>query len=129
MSSERPTEEAVRARLEKVIDPCSEANGTDLNVIEMGLLKSIQIADGSVTVDLRVTSPHCMMTPFFVEQIEEHVEPLSGVDEVEVEFDAGFEWTPEYITEAGQQKRDRVQTGLAERAGKGGDSSVRGGRK
>lgn len=126
MSCEHPSEDAVRACLEKVIDPCSEANGTDLNVIEMGLLKSVEIADGRVTVDLRVTSPHCMMTPFFVEQIEERVEPLSGVDDVEVEFDAGFEWTPEYITEAGQQKREQVQSGLAERAGVSGDNSARG---
>lgn len=109
------TEEAVRARLEHVIDPCSEANGTDLDVIEMGLLRGIEIDDGRVTVDLRLTSPHCMMVPFFIERIDEEASELPGVEAVDVTHDAGMEWTPEMITESGRAKRERAQSHLAAR--------------
>lgn len=103
----KPTEAAVRDRLDDVIDPCSEANGTNLSVIEMGLLDAIEIDGGHVHVDLHVTSPHCMMTPFFVDEISERVGELEPVSDVTVDFDAGMEWTPEMITEDGRRKRDR----------------------
>ena len=109
------TEAAVRERLENVIDPCSEANGTDLDVIEMGLLRGIEIDGGDVTVDLRLTSPHCMMVPFFIERIGEEVAELGTVEAVEVTHDAGMEWTPDMITESGRRKRERAQSHLAAR--------------
>ena len=110
-----PTEAAVRERLERGLDPCSEANGTDLHVLEMGLLGGIEIDDRRVTVDLRLTSPHCMMVPFFVERIGEEVGALPAVETVEVTHDAGLSWTPEMIAESGREKRERAQSHLATR--------------
>lgn len=114
-----PTEAAVRERLANVVDPCSEANGTDLHILEMGLLRGIEIDGGCVTVDLRLTSPHCMMVPFFVERIGEEVGAHPTVETVDVTHDAGLSWTPEMITESGREKRERAQAHLATRRSRG----------
>jgi metal-sulfur cluster biosynthetic enzyme len=88
--------------LEQIIDPCSAANGTNLNVVQMGLLKAIEIKDGEVCVKLRLTSPVCFMLEFFSIEIRRRVGALPGVSAVEVESDSGFEWEPGMMD---QQKR------------------------
>lgn len=68
-----PSPLAIREQLDQIVDPCSEARGTDISIVEMGLLKSIQVDNGSVHVELRITSPSCMMVGYFIEKAEERV--------------------------------------------------------
>lgn len=98
----------IRDRLDNILDPCSEANGSNLSIVEMGLIDEIRIDDGHVEVDIRLTSPHCMMLPVFVDGVHDQVEPLAGVESVAVNFDEGLEWTDEMITPSGQSKRERA---------------------
>lgn len=102
------TQKQVRDELREVVDPCSAATGSNLDIVEMGLVESVDITDGSVQVNMRLTTPVCYMVPYFVEEIEERVEPLSGVESVTVETDNGFEWSPEMISEAGKERRQAV---------------------
>jgi len=108
--SEELTEAAVRERLDEIVDPCSEANGSDLSIVEMGLLDGIETDDGHVHVDLLVTSPHCMMAPVFVKEIDEKVGGLPGVDSTSVDTDAGMQWKPDMITEEGERKREQARS-------------------
>lgn len=78
--------------LKKVIDPCSKANGGDLNIVEMGLLKSIIIEGGDIQINMRLTTPTCMMIYAFMQQIEENVNPIPGVDTISLETDDGLQW-------------------------------------
>ena len=98
----------IQDRLDNILDPCSEANGSNLSIVEMGLLDDIRIDGNHIEVDIRLTSPHCMMLPVFVDGVHNEVEPLEGVESVSVNFDAGLEWTDEMITPAGQRKRERA---------------------
>jgi metal-sulfur cluster biosynthetic enzyme len=103
------TTEEVQAALDTVIDPCSAANGTDLSIVEMGLVDEITIEDGHVAVDLMVTSPMCTMVPHFIREIRRDVGALSGVESVSVEADSGLEWVPSMMSdEAQQRRRDRL---------------------
>ena len=70
-----PSKSAIRNKLDNVIDPCSEANGSNLSIVEMGLVDEIQLDGNEVTVDMLLTSPHCMMLPAFVDGVDEN-----GVD-------------------------------------------------
>jgi len=73
-------ERRIRERLDEVVDPCSAANGTDLSIIEMGLLDGIDVDEGHVTVSMRLTSPFCMQLPYFVEEVDERVGSIDGGD-------------------------------------------------
>lgn len=98
----------VRDRLSDVIDPCSAATGSNLDIVEMGLIKSIEIDHGHVYVEMRLTSPMCHMVPYFAEEVKERVGSLQGVDSVELETDAGFEWDEEMMSDEAKRSRQAV---------------------
>jgi metal-sulfur cluster biosynthetic enzyme len=104
-SSTEPSVAAVREALDDIVDPCSAARGTDISIVEMGLVEAVDVTDGTVHVDMRVTSPGCMMVPFFHREIDERVGRLPGVSEVELTTDAGFEWRPSMMTDEARDRR------------------------
>ena len=110
-----PSPLTVREQLDQIIDPCSEARGTDISIVEMGLLKSIEIDDETVHVELRITSPSCMMVGYFIEQIEDRVGTLPGVEEVSLETDAGLSWREEMMSEKAKERRRQHQQVLSEK--------------
>lgn len=110
-----PSPLTVRERLDRIVDPCSEARGTDISIVEMGLLKSIEVDGGTVHVELRITSPSCMMVGYFIEQAEEQVGNLPGVEEVTLETDAGLSWREEMMSEEAKKRRRHHQQALAEK--------------
>lgn len=114
MSAE-PSPLAVRNRLDQIVDPCSEARGTDISIVEMGLLKKIKIEDGTVHIELRITSPSCMMVGYFIEQANERVGSLPGVDDVTLETDAGLSWREEMMSEDAKEQRREHQQALSDR--------------
>jgi len=98
----------IRDRLENVIDPCSAANGTNLNIIEMGILDEIVINNDHVHVKLMLTSPMCTMVPYFIKEIHNELTQLPEINDVEVSGDNGLRWTPSMLTEEAEIKRERV---------------------
>jgi len=108
-----PSPLAVRDRLDEIIDPCSEARGTDLSIVDMGLLKKIEIDDGTVDIELRITSPSCMMVGYFIEEANKRVGELNGVEDVRLETDAGFSWREEMMSETAKKSREEHQQALA----------------
>jgi len=95
----------VREALRGLVDPCTAATGSNLDVVEMGLVAAIEIDDGTVHVDLRLTTPACHMVPYFITEIEGRIEPLPGIEAVSVETDDGMTWTPEMMTASAREKR------------------------
>lgn len=102
------TPEQVREALREVIDPCSVAAGSNLDIVEMGLVKSIEVSDGHVNVEMRLTTPVCHMVAYFIDEIDTHVGSLPGVDSVELRTDDGREWTEAMLSEEAKEKRQRV---------------------
>jgi metal-sulfur cluster biosynthetic enzyme len=101
-------EERVRDCLRQVKDPCSVATGHPLHLEEMGLVKSVEAdADGGrVVVNLRLTSPTCVMVGYFVTEIQQLVgQALPEMEDVEVRFDHGFDWTPDMMSEEVRRER------------------------
>jgi len=101
-------EDAVRNALRGIVDPCSAANSSNLDIVEMGLVKSVEIDDSEVRVEMRLTTPACHMVPYFIEEIEDGVGTLSGIESVEVETDDGMEWNEDMMSEEAKQKRQSV---------------------
>lgn len=115
-----PTEERVREVLREVVDPCSAATGSRLDVVEMGLVKGVEVESGDgdgehVQVDLQLTSPMCHMVPYFYEEIEGRVGDLPGIGSATLETDGGLEWTEDEMTEEAKRKRQAVLDGYEDR--------------
>lgn len=98
----------ILAALENAVDPCSFAAGRPMNLVEMGLVESVDIAEtGEVTIRLSLTSPSCMMLGQIMDQIDKFVMPLLGGDRPRVTFDDGLSWTPDRIRGAARQHREQ----------------------
>lgn len=105
----------VREECREVVDPCSAATGSNLDIVEMGLVKSIDVTEGDVTIELRLTTPTCNMVAYFVEEIERRVSSLPDVTSVVVEPDNGFEWTEDMMSDEAKRRRQAVLDKHAER--------------
>ena len=84
------TDEEVRAALEEVVDP--EIN---LNIIELGLVREIDLNAEPQQVRMLLTTPFCPYAPEILAQVKAVVERVTGKPaEVEILADP---WTPEMM--------------------------------
>ncbi len=72
--------EKVMKALQKAIDP-----ETGIDVVTMGMIKSVQEKDGSVTIKFTPTSPFCPMVSYLTEEMKKAAKTVKGVKKVEVE--------------------------------------------
>ena len=89
-----PTPEEVEEALANVIDP-----ELGLDFVELGLIYGVEVSDGDVRVTFTLTSPGCPIGPQVVEQIDEFVSELDGVQSVESTMTFTPPWTPERMSE------------------------------
>jgi metal-sulfur cluster biosynthetic enzyme len=114
-SAPSPTAAELRARigelLNEVVDPCSAAAGAPAGLVDMGLIRELEVADGDggaeVTVVVRVTHPSCMMAPIFLARVQNLVHELEGVSAIHASLDTGFDWTPADMTPAYRERLAR----------------------
>lgn len=86
------TPDLVRQSLRKVKDP-----ELDLNIVDLGLVYDIEVADGVVRVNMTLTSPGCPAGPMITNDVYRQVRELPGVTDVDVEIVWEPYWTPERI--------------------------------
>lgn len=113
-------QDALLSRLNAISDPCSVASGQPLGLADMGLIESVGVDDaGTATVDIRLTSPGCLMIGFFVSEIKAALLGFHGITEVLVKHDVGERWEPDLIAPAHLAKRrerlDRMKSAIQQR--------------
>lgn len=84
-----PTEAAVRAVLEKCIDP-----ELGIDIVRLGLVYGVTVSPHAVAVTMTLTTPGCPLAPYFKERIRELItESFPAVTtEVAITFDPP--WSP-----------------------------------
>jgi metal-sulfur cluster biosynthetic enzyme len=112
-----PTREQIYDALSTVYDTCSVFNGTNLDIVEMGLVHDVELDGDTVRVRLLLTDPMCLYLFEMRSQIVQALEALSGVEAVEVEPVAGKLWWPERMTPAARQRLERQRQARLERLG------------
>jgi metal-sulfur cluster biosynthetic enzyme len=111
------SEDDVRNQLREIVDPCSESRGIGNNIIDMGLLDSIEIENNEVTVYMRLTSPACHMVSYFDREVETQVETIDGVKSATLETDSGLNWDKNEMTPEGRRRREEYISELRQPAG------------
>jgi metal-sulfur cluster biosynthetic enzyme len=104
-----PSTDEVREALRAVADPCAIATGVPVDIVAMGLVQDVRIESGTVTVELRLTSPFCMQIALISEQARTSVGGLPGVTDVRIEVDHAAEWMPEDMAPEAQAALRRVR--------------------
>lgn len=104
---DKQLEDEVYAALRLIIDPCSAASATPLNLVEMGLIQEVTFAEEESRVDvyLRLTSPQCLMIAFMTKAARQLITAIPGVEQVEVHADYGLDWSPSMISPDASERR------------------------
>ena len=86
------TEKEVRKALRKVKDP--ELN---LDIVVLGLIYDLDIADTHVNAKISLTSPFCPAASQIVDYTKAAIEGVEGIESANVELTFDPPWTPERI--------------------------------
>ena len=97
--------------LNGVVDPCSIATGRPIGIVDMGLVRSIDVAGAVVRVGLRLTSPFCFQVPLIQREIESQLTTIGYRAETEV--DTADEWLPHMMSPDAQSDLRRIREGTA----------------
>lgn len=97
MTASELNETVVLATLRQVIDP-----ELDCNVVDLGLIYSVEIAGTVVKVTMSVTSPGCPMQESLRGGVQNALLNLELVTDVDVEMVFDPPWHPSMMTEAGR---------------------------
>lgn len=98
--------EGIRAqvldRLGGVVDPCMEAAGLGLSLVDLGIVRTVDVDDTAIDVELGLTEPGCGFTHALVTKVEDALAPLGEAREVRVHFNWSEPWTEEMMTDEGR---------------------------
>ncbi len=92
-------QETLLDALRKVKDP--ELN---VNVIDLGLVYSIQAHDDQVDVEMTLTSPACPVGPEMLRNAATALEAVPGVTKANVRLVMSPPWTPEKMSDAARDE-------------------------
>jgi metal-sulfur cluster biosynthetic enzyme len=98
------SEAAVRAAIGGVVDPCSRLYGTDLSLLNLGMVERVRVDGGAVHVELLLDDPLCMYTFVIQKELRERIAALDGVESVEITVLPDFGWSRERVSPAAQAR-------------------------
>jgi metal-sulfur cluster biosynthetic enzyme len=92
---------AVRA-LSGVFDPCCREKG--ISIVDMGLLRSVEVRGGHAHVELLLTSGWCPFAARVLTDVADAVRAQPGVDTCQVEVVWDEPWTPDRLSPSALRK-------------------------
>ncbi len=93
-----PTQDEVLTVLKEVEDP-----EIGVNVVDLGLVYSVDVADGDVHVEMTLTAPGCPMHDTIARAAEMAIETLPDVRDAHVKMVWNPPWTPDRLTDEGRR--------------------------
>lgn len=81
-------------KLKTVVDP-----ELMINIVDLGLIYSVQQEDDKVNVEMTLTSPACPAGPQIMQQAKMALETVEGVTEAHIKLVMSPPWTPERMTD------------------------------
>jgi metal-sulfur cluster biosynthetic enzyme len=76
----------------------------NVNVIDLGLVYSIQAHDDQVDVEMTLTSPACPVGPEMLRNAAAALESVQGVTKANVKLVMSPPWSPEKMTDAARDE-------------------------
>ncbi len=74
-----------------------------VNVVDLGLIYSVEVDDGDVHVEMTLTAAGCGMGPYIAQQAEWRIAELDEVEDVQVDVVFDPPWNPDMITDDGKR--------------------------
>jgi metal-sulfur cluster biosynthetic enzyme len=94
--------EQIREALSAVYDPCCAEKG--ISVVDMGLLRSVDVTDGRARIELLLTSGWCPFASRVLDEVRQAAESVPGVDSADVEIVWDEAWTTDRLSPEATRK-------------------------
>jgi metal-sulfur cluster biosynthetic enzyme len=94
MTTMTTTEDQVRDALKEVYDP-----ELGINIVDLGLVYSIDVADNKADVTATLTSPGCPLGPEIVSNVRRALSRFEDIDEVQVHIVFSPPWHPAMMSD------------------------------
>lgn len=88
-----PTSEEMREALKDVFDP-----ELGYNIVDLGLVYKIDIANTVVTVTMTLTTPGCPASEMITGGVKQRLEMVEGVDDIDIDLVWEPRWTPQAMS-------------------------------
>jgi metal-sulfur cluster biosynthetic enzyme len=88
--------------LSDVFDPCCREKG--ISIVDMGLLRSVEVRDRHAKVELLLTSGWCPFAARVLVDVADTIGAQPGVDSCEVQIVWDEAWTTDRLTESARSK-------------------------
>jgi metal-sulfur cluster biosynthetic enzyme len=92
------TKEDILEALKAVLDP-----ELGINIVDLGLVYDVDIADGHVHVTYTLTTMGCPIGPLVEAQMHQLLDPLPGIDSFDAEMVLRPPWSPEMMSEEAKE--------------------------
>ncbi len=79
-----------------------------VNIVDLGLIYSVECKDGDVAVTMTLTTPSCPSGGWIHEGTKQALAGLPGVRNVQVAMVFEPPWSPEMLTEAANRQLGRI---------------------
>ncbi|WZO96152.1 iron-sulfur cluster assembly protein [Isosphaeraceae bacterium EP7] len=89
-----PDQDTIVVALKNVIDP-----ELHVNIVDLGLIYTIQTRETEVDVEMTLTSPACPAGPQLIRDAVGAIEKVDGVTKANVKLVMNPPWTPERMTD------------------------------
>jgi metal-sulfur cluster biosynthetic enzyme/ribosomal protein L22 len=90
---------AVREALFDVIDP-----DLGVNIVDLGFVRAVTVEGRTAVITMTLTSAACPVTGVMEDQIRAGLAPLSGVEEVRIDWRWTPAWRPADMTDSGREQ-------------------------
>jgi metal-sulfur cluster biosynthetic enzyme len=95
-----PDQALIYEKLKQIYDP-----EVGINIVDMGLIYSLDIADNKVEITMTLTSPGCPAGPQILSQVDSQVKTLDGIEDVDIKVVWSPPWSPDMLSE---EARDQL---------------------
>src|SRR6266545_4785393 len=82
--------------LAEVFDPCCKEKG--ISVVEMGLVRSVEVSDGRAQVELLLTTGWCPFATQVLTDVQRCIEAQPGIEEADVQVVWDEAWTVDRLS-------------------------------
>jgi metal-sulfur cluster biosynthetic enzyme len=79
-----------------------------VNIVDLGLIYSVECKDGDIAVTMTLTTPSCPSGGWIYEGTKQALASLPGAGKVEVAMVFDPPWSPEMLSEAANRQLGRI---------------------
>jgi len=95
-----PEAALIYEKLKEIYDP-----EVGINIVDMGLIYSLDIIDNKVEITMTLTSPGCPAGPQILSQVDNQVKTFADVEDVDIKVVWSPPWSPDMLSE---EARDQL---------------------